>query len=117
MEKYFLPSLLLTLLIEVPILFIGLRVFARDQSFAPGTIFFAGVFATFSTLPYLWFVLPQYLHSSSYLWWGEGGVILVEAFIYRRMLGLEGKRALLISAICNLASFFVGGRLMEAWVK
>ena len=77
--------------------------------FSPGRIFFAGFFASFATLPYLWFILPRYLTSYTfYAFGGEAFVILGEALFYAAYFRLSSKAAFVLSLWCNLASLGVG---------
>ncbi len=77
--------------------------------FSPGRIFFAGFFASFATLPYLWFVLPRYLSSYTlYAFGGEAFVILGEALFYAAYFRLSCKAAFALSLGCNLASLWAG---------
>ncbi len=77
--------------------------------FSPGRIFLGGFFASFATLPYLWFVLPRCLSSYTlYAFGGEAFVILGEALFYTAYFRFSPKTALLLSLACNLASLGVG---------
>lgn len=112
MDKYFLPALLLTISIETALLFPALRIFAKGERQPVARILFAGLLASFATLPYLWFVLPLYLKHRYYLWIGEAGVTLIEMVILRQLLSLNWKQAFLISQACNLVSFLLGGYVL-----
>jgi hypothetical protein len=77
--------------------------------FSPGRIFLGGFFASFATLPYLWFVLPRYLTSYPlYAFGGEAFVIFGEALFYTAYFRLSFKAAFVLSLWCNLASLGVG---------
>ena len=77
--------------------------------FSPGRIFFAGFFASFATLPYLWFLLPRYLSSYGlYAFGGEALVVLGEALFYTAYFRLSPKAAFALSLGCNLASLGAG---------
>jgi hypothetical protein len=70
---------------------------------------FAGIFSSFSTLPYLWFLLPQFIDSYTILViLGELSVFLIEAVIYYFILKVTIQRAVIISFACNIASFLTG---------
>lgn len=92
-----------SILIEVPIaLALGPRL--------PRTAV-ASAAATLITHPLLWAAwFPMRQHLS----WGataallEGAVVLVETGVYRLTLDLSWRRALLISAVANAASFAIG---------
>lgn len=107
-ETRFLISLLITLIIEVPILYILLRFAYKNKKLSVPKIIFAGFFASALTLPYLWFVLSPYFLSNYYIYIGEGLVFLVEALIYNQFLGLRFSQAVFISGVCNVVSFIIG---------
>ncbi len=70
---------------------------------------FAGFYASFATIPYLWFVLPAYI--SSYLpciLAGEIGAFVLEAIAYVFFLNLPLRRAAVLSFIANISSIVVG---------
>jgi len=115
MEKYFLPSLAVTIVLETVVLFLALKIAVKSYQPPLTKILFAGFFTSFATLPYLWFVLPIYLRTSYYLWVGEGGVVLLETLILQQLLDISLRRALLCSFFCNAASYFLGGYLMARW--
>jgi len=114
MEKFFLPALLLTIALETGVLFIALKLLEKDRYYPATRILFSGFFASFATLPYVWFVIPIWLHSKHYLTVGEAGAVVVETLFYRQFLKLDWTKAFLISVLCNLVSYFLGGRLMTA---
>ncbi|WP_048063133.1 hypothetical protein [Methanococcoides burtonii] len=110
-EYNFLLALLVTLIVETTILFATVRYcFKTDRSSIPDyLLIFAGTFSSFSTLPYLWFVLPMFIRSYSHLIAiGEVSVVLVEAVIYCFVLKVSMNKALFLSFICNLVSFLIG---------
>ena len=106
-ETKFILSLFLTLFIEIPILFLFIRYIYRLK-INGFKIIFIGFIASFTTLPYLWFILPSYINVSCYVYIGEFLVFLFEAFIYNRLLNLNYKKAVLISFVANLMSFIIG---------
>jgi hypothetical protein len=67
------------------------------------------LFASTMTLPYLWFVAPRIW---GYGWelklYAEPLIFAFEAVFYSFYFGLEWKRALLLSTLCNGASLLVG---------
>ena len=107
----FLKALALTLTMEVPVLFVGVRFVFKlgANKIMNSTLFFAGILASLCTLPYLWFVLPQFISDYAlFLAVGELSVFLVEAALYFFILHVSLKRALFLSFICNLISFLLG---------
>lgn len=116
MEKLFLPALLLTILLETGVLWMALKILSKDQNYPLPRVLFAGFFASFSTLPYVWFVIPLWIHSKYYLWVGEGGAIAIEALFFKQFFNLDWKKAFLISVLANLISYFIGIRLMAVFL-
>nr|WP_321498301.1 hypothetical protein [uncultured Methanolobus sp.] len=105
----FILSLFLTILIETSVLFLLMRYYFKDSEIKTSLLLFAGIFSSFSTLPYLWFLLPQFIDSyGDLVVIGESSVILIEAVFYYFVLKVTIQRALQLSAICNLVSFTVG---------
>ena len=106
-ETRFLIALLLTLIIEIPVLLVFCKLIFRlkIKSFR---IIFAGFLASVLTLPYLWFVLPAYINSVYYIYIGETLVFLFEALIYNRLLNIKISKSLLVSFAANLTSFVIG---------
>jgi hypothetical protein len=80
----------------------------RNKALPLTKITFNGALCTALTLPYLWFVLPPYVDAAYYLLIGECIVVLVEAVILNRLLGLGWKQAGASSLLMNAASFFLG---------
>lgn len=106
-EQTFLWSLLITLLAEVPVVFALVR--HRYKKSNTGDTIFAGIIASALTLPYFWFVLPAFISERlPYVFLGESIIILVEAYIYHRLLKLSAKQAFVVSLCANLASIAVG---------
>ena len=107
-ETRFLLALVTTWAIEIPVLFALIRYAFRDRALSVLRIVVAGALCTALTLPYLWFVLPPFVDAAYYLLIGEGLVVLVEAAVLNRLLGLEWKQAGICSLLMNAASFFLG---------
>jgi len=110
-EYSFLLSLFLTVIVETSVLFIAFRhFFIRDTPHLSNSLLlFAGIFASFSTLPYLWFILPLFIKPYyMYAAVGEFLVVLIESVIYYFVLRIGSRKALLLSFVCNLASFLTG---------
>jgi hypothetical protein len=108
-EWEFAIALFITLAIEVPVAIALVKLAYKRRDIAASRIAGAGILASALTLPYLWFVLPALaLPRGLYAMLGEVLVVLVEALLYRMMLGLKFADALLISAIANAASAAAG---------
>jgi len=71
-------------------------------------ILFAGILTSSCTLPYLWFVLPEFWSGQWLIFWGELLVFLIEIVILNGLLNLGWKKSLLLSLIANLASYGLG---------
>src|SRR3989344_7873951 len=99
----FLPSLGFTMLVETAGLFVFVRYVLKRKE--PGTkdVLLTGALASFSTIPYVWFVFPYLLEWSprNALYFSEPFAFGIEALIYRFTLKLEWKNALLASLACN----------------
>jgi hypothetical protein len=110
-ELRFVISLLITVITETAVLVCFIRFFFKigHEKLSTNRCLFAGFFASFATLPYLWFVLPAFIHS--YLIEviiGEAGVYLLEAIAYVYLLNMPFKKTFLLSASANTASIIVG---------
>jgi hypothetical protein len=60
-EYKFLSALLLTLVIEIPILVLFIHYFYKQKALKVYKTILVGTVNTALTLPYLWFVLPSYI--------------------------------------------------------
>jgi hypothetical protein len=107
-QTQFLLALVTTWIIEIPVLFGLLRIVFRDRTISRMRIIFAGILCTALTLPYLWFIIPPYVNLAYYTVIGETLVIIIEAIILNRVLGLQPKAAVTCSAGMNIASYVFG---------
>jgi hypothetical protein len=107
-ETKFLISLLLTLIVEIPILLILVKYFLKDKRNSVIHIIIVGLLASALTLPYLWFVLPPFINVNYYIYIGEILVFLIESLVYYKFLNIRFNKALIISFIANLVSFVLG---------
>ena len=117
-EISFLLALVLTVSVETSLLYWLLRRFYTSQKFSQGLIIFAGVFASFATLPYVWFIFPAFIHVR----WlhtivSEVSVTLIEAVFYSCVFRIGYRRALYLSLACNAASFVFGLALFPRLIK
>ncbi|MEM4366974.1 MAG: hypothetical protein QW035_02485 [Candidatus Anstonellales archaeon] len=103
-----LKALVLTILIELAALFL-LNKFWLKNRIKQEKIFVAGVLASSITLPFLWLILPLFLKGELFMPVGEMLVTVAEAVLYSLMLKMKPYEALVASAICNAASYFIGG--------
>lgn len=104
---YFLFSLLFTLIIEIPTLFLTAKYLLRIKIQAKEILFW-GVFINLFSLPYLWFVFPLFISFHNYILIGEILVVLIESIILLKVLKINFKNAFVLSLIANLTSYFVG---------
>jgi hypothetical protein len=98
-----------TIFVETTVLFFMLTYVYKERFLRVSQILFAGVFASFSTIPYVWFIFPRITvwPYNTALMFSETFVWLVEAFLYNRILRLSPLQALVVSAVCNFASWYL----------
>ncbi|HUO49974.1 MAG TPA: hypothetical protein VMU25_00120 [Candidatus Paceibacterota bacterium] len=106
---HFLSSLIFTDVVETAVLFFMLRLVFKLR-ISTSQIIFAGLYASFSTIAYVWFVFPYLLAWSPGVstFFAELFAFLVEALFYRFVLRISWKTALLASLVCNAFSYFLG---------
>jgi hypothetical protein len=109
----FLLALVITWLVEIPILLFSVHVVVNLKNVPVTRTIFTGIFANALSLPYLWFVFPSYLGAAYYLPAGELVVIALEAVILNQLLRTRPGMSLALSTVMNAASFVVGWRLMS----
>ncbi len=108
-EISFLKSLGLTILVESIVLAIILKVLYPARQVFTFKPFFICLSASALTLPYLWFIGPViYGHALSGIIIAEFLIILTESLFYFYFLELSGKRAVIISLLCNTSSMVAG---------
>lgn len=108
-EQKFLLSLLLTLIAEVPVVFVLVRYLYKYKDIKIPTIISVSILASVLTLPYLWFVLPTFVSNRTlYVILGETLVVLVETIIYYKVLRLKLLDSFIVSLIANIASVILG---------
>ena len=112
-ESLFLAALTATLLVELIMLTIIVRLSCASQQVPLGRVLATGVLCSCATLPYLWFILPGFLSGPLYVPMGELAVTATEAGIIGFVLGVGMFRALLASVLCNAASFLGGKMIMR----
>ena len=99
----FFKALLLTILIELPILFIFLRKIVSYKK-----ILTIGLLTNVLSLYILWYVLKRFLPINNYLLVGEGIVFIIEAVIYKIIFKISNVDAISVSLIANVLSWFIG---------
>ena len=105
----FITSMGFTITIETLILYFCLRYALKNQE-SIKKIVLTGFFASFATIPYVWFVFPYLLKWSrdTSLMFSEPFVFIVEAIFYRTFLKTGWGSSFLLSLVCNLASYILG---------
>ncbi|MDD4409174.1 MAG: hypothetical protein PHW52_00800 [Candidatus Pacebacteria bacterium] len=115
MEKWleFILTNLSIMVIELPILFIIGKFILKDR-YESDTIIFSGAIATMMSTPYLWYVCPLFFNVSSpyYLYFSQAIVILVESIVFCNALRMQISKALLISAVINIASYLLYSKVL-----
>ena len=106
----FISALLFTDVAEAVILFFLLWFVFKKREIGWPKIIIIGLFASFATLPYVWFVFPSLtaISYALYLTVAELFALIIEAVLYRYSLDLTWKVAFLLSFLCNLASLLFG---------
>jgi hypothetical protein len=110
-EIRFLIALAITVATETTVIFILIRPLWKIAASGLSTLrcLFAGIFASFATLPYLWFVLPAIVKPYQLqVVTGEVGVFVIEAIFYYYVLNLSIRRSAILSFAANAASIVVG---------
>ncbi len=106
----FLTSWGFTIFVETAVLFFLLIFVFKRKDISPKQILAAGIFGSFATIPYVWFVFP-YLTTwsrNTSLYFSEPFVFIVEAIFYKIFLKTNYKTALILSFVANLASYMLG---------
>jgi len=114
LEINFIYSLLLTLLIEGVVIYLLLTYYFKSK-LSKKDIFVAMVLPSFTTLPYVWFLLPYFLmeNYTVYLWVSESFVLIIELLMLSYLLKFTLKNAFLLAFIANGASYFLGSWLVK----
>jgi hypothetical protein len=110
-EQKFLLALLDTIIVESVVLIIFVKwIYKKEmEHISWKQVIFAGVFTSFATIPYLWFIAPIFLPTKALLYSiGEIIIFFIESVILYFILRIKYTRALIISFSCNLISFLIG---------
>lgn len=108
-EIIFLKALVYSISIETAVLFLLIKTIFIKARLPNAVILFAGILATFATLPYLWFVLPRLISNKYvYITIGELFAVIIESLVYYYIFRIKYSYSLFISAICNFCSFLAG---------
>lgn len=115
-EISFLKSLIVTISVETLVLWILARTSIRGKDVPLFPVIAAGFFASFATLPYLWFLLPLVLHQK--IWYvlvAESFAVIAESFILLGFLKINYYKCFLFSLICNISSFLTGLLILKVF--
>jgi hypothetical protein len=108
-EMNFLKALLFTIGIETAVLFILFKLFFKSPDIKNWLLILTGILTSFSTLPYLWFILPLFIKTRlNYSIISEVTAILIESVIIFGLLKISYKKSLIASITCNMTSFLIG---------
>ena len=107
---HFISSLVFTIVLETIIVFLLLRYVFKNTKVSTGRMIFGGLFASFATIPYVWFVFPSLLNWSraTSLWVSEPTVFVLEAIFYRSLFQTDWKTSFILSLVANVASYVLG---------
>lgn len=116
----FLTSLAFTCTVETLVLIVFVRLYLRRTT-PISTLIFSGLFASFATITYVWYVFPVMVPKSVMpsVFLSEPFAFVVEAIFYRFVLRLSWAEALAASFLANTVSYLGGIGLRSAglWVK
>lgn len=104
---YFFLSLLLTLAVEITVLFLVAKYLLKIK-IQTREVLYWGTFINLFSLPYLWFVFPLFISAYNYILIGEILVVLIESVILLKVLKINLKNALILSLITNILSYLIG---------
>ena len=108
-EQKFLFSLLLTLVVEIPIVVLLVKSLYKQKEIRISKIIFVGFVASALTLPYFWFILPAYITDRLlFMLYGEIIIVCIEMVIYNQLLKLKLTRSFAVSLITNSMSILAG---------
>jgi hypothetical protein len=110
-EIRFLIALAITVVTETTVIFVVIRALWKiaASNLSTARCLFSGIFASFATLPYLWFVLPALVKQYQVqVVTGETGVFVIEAIFYYYVLNLSIRRSAILSFAANAVSMIVG---------
>ena len=108
-ELIFLKSLFLTISIETVVLCLFFRLVVKIENTSLHRLVITGIIASMTTLPYLWFILPNYIDQR--IWYviiGESFAVLIEMIIIGIILRVNLLKSFLSSLTFNMISFLTG---------
>ena len=113
----FLKGMLLTQAVEVPVAWLLLSVLTRRSGIPRSSlrIVAATIIGNLATLPWLWFVYPEFMTYGHTVVLGEITAVGLEALFYHFIVGTGFKYSLLVSVAANAASVLTGLLIMPPW--
>ena len=112
-ELLFLKALSMTIAIETPVLIVFIRLIIRQKDVGITRLLITGFIASFATLPYLWFIFPNFIHPKMlYIIACESFAVLIESIIIYATLRTRIFISILASFVCNMISFLTGLLIM-----
>jgi hypothetical protein len=113
----FLKGMLLTQAVEVPIAWVLLSMLTRRSGIPRSSlrIVAATIIGNLATLPWLWFVYPEFMTYGYTIVLGEITAVGLEALLYHLIIGIGYKYSLLVSVAANAASVLIGLLIMPPW--
>jgi hypothetical protein len=122
----FITSLVFTMLVETVTLVVAIYLLKRFKVIklvsALKDQIFAGLLASFATIPYVWYIVPNLLYMqmnrNASLSYSEPFIFAVEVVIYRFVLRLPWQWCIGISLLANVASYYLGPllRALGLWI-
>jgi hypothetical protein len=106
----FLKGFIVTQATEIPLAYFCLTRYLRrkGKEVHQGRILLAAFLGNMATLPYLWFVYPEFMTFRSTVIWGEITAVGVEALLYWLATEAGIGASLLASVVSNAGSVLVG---------
>lgn len=113
----FLKSMLLTQAVEAPVAWYLLSLLARRLGLQGSSLRMvaATIIGNLATLPWLWFVYPEFMTYGHSVLLGEITAVGFEALLYQIIVGAGYKSSLLVSLAANSASVLAGFMVMPPW--
>jgi len=98
-----------SVLVETTVLFFLMRYVFKDKKTPTWRLLFAGIFATYATNPYVFFVFPRVTVWPYYtaIAVSEVFVFFAEALFYRVFLKTDIETSLILSFVCNFCSWYL----------
>ena len=113
-ELLFLKCLALTIVIETLVMILYFRLIVKLNDAGISRLLITGFFASFATLPYLWFVFPNFIDQQ--IWYmiiSESFAVFVETIIIGVLLRTKFSASFFCSLTCNMVSFIIGLIIMN----